>query len=108
MVVLADPWMRGDWLNGFRHVEIAKVNGICGGRSPRGLLSFCHTKPLHSKNPSFLRRLEMRTTMILIPSIAFALPALAQPKCDPRGQCAKNWWKSDKCACYIPGGKAMH
>jgi len=29
MVVLADPWMRGDWLNGFRHVEIAKVNGIC-------------------------------------------------------------------------------
>jgi hypothetical protein len=48
----------------------------------------------------------MRTAMILILLTTFALPAFAQPQCDPRGQCAKNWWKGDKCACYIPGGKA--
>ena len=51
----------------------------------------------------------MRTSaMTLVLLIAFALPALAQPKCDPRGQCAKNWWKGDKCACYIPSGKARN
>jgi hypothetical protein len=50
---------------------------------------------------TFLRRLKMRTgAMILILSIAFTLPAFAQPQCEPRGQCAKNWWKGDKCACY--------
>jgi hypothetical protein len=49
----------------------------------------------------------MRTAAtILILSIAFALPAFAKSKCDTRGQCAMNWWKSDKCACYIHSGKA--
>jgi hypothetical protein len=50
----------------------------------------------------------MRTAIILILSIAFALPAFAKPMCDSRGQCAKSWWKGDKCACYIPSGKARN
>jgi len=46
--------------------------------------------------------------LVLILSIAFASPGFAKRKCAPRGQCAKDWWKGDQCACYIHNGKARH
>jgi hypothetical protein len=50
---------------------------------------------------------KMRAAVtFLVLTIVFASPVFAQPKCAAWGQCAKNWWKGDKCACYIPGGKA--
>ena len=52
---------------------------------------------------------QMRAALlVLILSIAFASPGFAKPKCAPRGQCAKDWWKGDQCACYIHNGKARH
>ena len=49
----------------------------------------------------------MRTaSMIFILLVTFAWPAQAG-QCAPRGQCAKNWWKGDKCVCYTPGGKEI-
>ncbi len=45
--------------------------------------------------------------LVLILSIAFASPGFAKPKCAPRGQCAKDWWKGDQWP-HIHNGKARH
>ena len=74
-------------------------------------LSFCHTNQLCTKKSIHISKKDrqMRAALlVLILSIAFASPGFAKPKCAPRGQCAKDWWKGDQCACYIHNGKVRH